>query len=98
MPTLSNMSLTVIALLVLALLWTWQRNHPSFDLSDLITGDNGKVSSKKFMQTGAWVVATWGFVTLIQDGKMNELYFTGYMTVSFGARIAHDLATKGAAP
>jgi len=97
--TTSNIALCIGALIGLLLLWQWQRSHPNFDLSDLITGDNGKVSATKFTQMGAWVVATWGFVTLIQQGKMTELYFTGYMTVSLGVRVAKDLWGKpGATP
>lgn len=97
-PTVSNMSLSGIALVVLVLLWRWTRSHPEFDLADLITGTNGKVSATKFAQTGAWVVSTWGFVTLIQQGKMTEWFFAGYMGVCFGARVAKDALTKPPTP
>jgi ABC-type Mn2+/Zn2+ transport system permease subunit len=96
MPTVSNLALSLIALGVLVALFMWQRSHPNFDLSDLITGDNGKVSATKFAQTGAWVVATWGFVTLIQQGKMTEWYFGAYMAASFGVRVAKDALSKPA--
>jgi len=95
-PSVSNLSLTVISLVALILLWRWTRSHPEFDLADLITGDNGKVSATKFAQTGAWVVATWGFVTLIQQGKMTEWFFAGYMGVCFGAKVAKDALAKPA--
>lgn len=96
MPTLSNLSLSFIALGALALMWRWTRSHPNFDLSDLLTGDNGRVSSTKLLKTGAWVVGTWGFVTLIQQGKMTEWYFAGYMGISFGVSIARDVFGKTA--
>lgn len=98
MPTVSNLALCSIALVGLLLLWHWTRSHPEFDLSDLITGDNGKVSTTKFFQTMAGVTATWGFVTLIQQGKMTEFYFIGYMTAVFGVRIAKDMMSKPNAP
>jgi hypothetical protein len=93
-PTVSNLSLSGISILALFLLWRWQRSHPEFDLADLITGDNGKVSTTKFAQSGAWVVATWGFVTMVQQGRMTEWYFTAYMAACFGARIAKDALAK----
>jgi Protein of unknown function (DUF2644) len=94
MPTISNLALSVIALVALLVLWSWQRGHPEFDLSDLITGDNGRVSTSKFMQAGAWVVGTWGFVTMVQQGKMTEWYFAGYMGLCFGVRVAKDIWGK----
>lgn len=96
--TASNVSLSLIALMALLFLWKWTRSHPLFDLADLITGDNGKVSATKFAQTGAWVVGTWGFVTLIQQEKMTEWYFTGYMALSFGVRVAKDVFGKPVEP
>ena len=86
-------------LLALLLLWHWTRSHPHFDLSDLITGTNGKVSATKFAQTGAFIVATWGFATLVEQGKMTEYYFAGYMLAFVGARVTKDaLAKPGDAP
>lgn len=94
MPEVSNLSLTGIALFTLIMLWRWQRSHPEFDLADLITGDNGKVSATKFAQTGAWVVATWGFVTMVQQGKLTEWYLAAYMGFSFGTRVIKDVMAK----
>ena len=96
--TISNFALCGIAIAVLLMCWKWTRSHPDFDLSDLLTGENGRVSASKFMQTGGWTVGTWGFVTLIQEGKMSEWYFTGYMALCFGVRIAKDALTKPDAP
>lgn len=96
MITMSNLSLSIGAVVGLLLLWQWQRTHPAFDLSDLVTGDNGKVSATKFAQTTALVVGTWGFITLIQQAKMSEWYFLGYMTAFLGTRIAKDALTAKA--
>lgn len=92
--TLSNLSLSVGAVVALLILWHWQRSHPHFDLSDLITGDNGRVSSTKFVQTATWIVATWGFVTLVQQGSMTEWYMAAYLGLGYGMRVARDALTK----
>lgn len=81
---LSTSMFAVIVISALIMLLRWQKNHPLIDLSDLITGDNGRVSSSKFCQTGAWVVSTWGFASMVQQGKMTEWYFIGYMTAWTG--------------
>lgn len=88
---LATASLAMLFAMVLAMMFRWQRSHPNFDISDLITGDNGRVSGRKFTQVGAWVVSTWGFATMIQQGKMTEWYFIGYMTVWAGLRAVQDL-------
>lgn len=90
--------LAVLALLASFLLWKWTKNHPSFDLSDLLTGDNGRVSISKFGQTCALAVSTWGFVVLVQQGKLTEFYFIGYMTVWTGAKLIQSSIDKKATP
>lgn len=90
--------LVALATLVAILLYRWQHNHPKFDLSDLLTGDNGRVSLAKFGQTAALVVSTWGFAVLIQQGKLTESYFIGYMTVWAGYRLAQDAIGKKTGP
>lgn len=92
--SLSNTSLTLLAILAAYLFTYWTKVHPAFDLSDLITGPNGKVSAHKFGQTGAWVVSSWGFVTLIQQNAMTEYYFLGYMGVWAGLRAWQDRTAK----
>lgn len=96
MPTISNLALSTMGIVVLIMLWRWQHNHPHFDLADLITGDNGRVSSTKTLKTGGWAIGTWGFITLIQQGKMTEWYFIGYMTASFGVAVFKDVFSKPA--
>ncbi len=82
----AQIMLVVLVLLTGYLLYTWQHNHPVFDLADLLTGDNGRVSLNKFSQVTALVVSTWGFAALVQQGKLSEVYFIGYMSVWTGAR------------
>lgn len=66
---LAPITLFVLALLVLWLLVRWQRSHPEFDLADLLTGDNGKVSLAKFGQAAALVVSTWGSLCWCSRGS-----------------------------
>lgn len=95
---LPNLTLLLIVLLVGLVLLRWQKSHPAFDLADLLTGDNGKVSLSKFGQAAALVVSTWGFAVLVQQGKLTEFYFVGYMTVWAGYRLVQAKIEKSAAP
>lgn len=92
-PPLMLLGLTI---LVLVLLYRWQKNHVAFDLSDLLTGDNGKVSSSKFAAMCALIVSTWGFVVLVQQGKMSSEYFIGYMITWAGAKLVQSGIDKKA--
>lgn len=95
----THFMLACIVVIAGYLLYTWQHNHPLFDLADLITGDNGKVSLTKFSRACALIVSTWGFASLIQQGKMSEFYFVLYMAVWTGYDVAKLWASKpGAAP
>lgn len=96
----ANLALIVllaVALCAALLLRHWQHSHPDFDLSDLLTGDNGRVSLSKFGQVAALVVSTWGFVVLVEQGKLTETYFLGYMTVWTGSKLIQSRIDKGAA-
>lgn len=90
----ADIALCAGVLLALLVMWHWQRSHPKFDLSDLVTGDNGKVSATKFIQTATWVIASWGFVTLTQDGKMSEWYMAAYLGLAYGTKAIKDVFAK----
>ena len=94
MTTESNILLSIMAVIVLVLLWKWTRSHPMFDLADLVTEENGKVSSSKFMATIGWILMSWGFVTLTQQGKMTEWYMAAYGGLCFGLKMAKDWMNK----
>ncbi len=95
----THIMLASIVVIAGYLLYTWQHNHSNFDLVDLITGDNGKVSLTKFSRACALVVSTWGFATLVQQGKLTETYFVLYMAVWTGYDVAKLWASKtGASP
>lgn len=92
---------TMLGLLVVLcgfLLYTWQHKHDAFDLVDLLTADNGKISLTKFSRAVALVVSTWGFVALVQQGKLTETYFLCYMAVWTGYDVAKIYANKPKAP
>ena len=93
---LSLIALLAVALFAALLIHSWQKSHPEFDLADLLTGDNGKVSLSKFGQVSALIVSTWGFVVLVQQGKLTEFYFIGYMTVWTGAKLIQSGIDKKA--
>ena len=93
---LSLIALLAVALFAALLIHSWQKSHPEFDLADLLTGDNGKVSLSKFGQVSALIVSTWGFVVLVQTGKLTEFYFIGYMTVWTGAKLIQSGIDKKA--
>lgn len=86
----SDLALSVGAIIALIFLLRWTKQHPAFDLSDLLTGDNGRISATKFAQTGTWLISTWGFVTLTQKGLMTEWYFMGYVGLAYGTRVLKD--------
>lgn len=90
--------LAVISVGILAIVARWQKSHMEFDLADLLTGDNGRVSLSKCGQASALVVSTWGFVVLVQQGKLTEWYFLAYMTVWAGYRLAQTAIETKAPP
>jgi hypothetical protein len=90
MITASNISITIIAVFIIFLFVSWSRSHPNFDPTDLITGDNGRISGTKCLAIGGWLVATWGFVTMVQQGRLTEWYFLSYMGLCLGLKSVKD--------
>lgn len=88
--SLDTTVLVIATLVVLISAWLWQRDKKNkFDLLDLISGDDGKLSLAKTGQFVALMVSTWGFVAIIRADKMSEWYFAGYMLAWAGANIAN---------
>ncbi len=84
-----HMSTWMLLLMAVGIAWVlhrWHKSHPNFDLADMITGENGKVSMKKVGVAGAFVVSTWGFIVQVEQGKLTEGYFGLYMAVWCGYR------------
>ena len=61
-----------------------------FSLDDMFLNSKGKTSLAQFSIFTALIVSTWGFVALVQEGKMTEWYMTAYL----GAFVLHGLGTK----
>ena len=78
-------SLSVILLLE-------QRKHGPFNLTDAITGDNGRVSLSKLTQGGAFLFTAWGFVHIIILDKMTEWYYGTFMIAWAGTAVLSRLS------
>lgn len=87
--------IAIAGLVCLVILLRWQRSHPNFDLSDLVTGDNGRVSLSKIGQASALAVSTWGFIVLVEQGKLTEFYFIGYMVAWSATRLTNQYLDRG---
>jgi hypothetical protein len=88
---LPTLALSVIVALVGVVLYIWQRNQNAFDLKDMLVGADGKASINKFGQATALVISSWGFITLVQNDKMTEWFFIGYMSVWSGVNLAKTI-------
>lgn len=77
----SMVALMVGALMALLVAYNWQRDAGNeFDLRDLfIDTTTRRMSPEKTAVMVALGVSSWGFISQIQDGKMTEWYFTGYI-------------------
>jgi len=94
MNYLTEISFAVLAMIAAIILYRWQSNASNtFDLTDILLGDDSKASLYKVGQALALSVSTWGFVILVQQGKLTEWYFTAYMTVWAGANVARTIFT-----
>lgn len=87
------------SIVVFALILTlWSIKHPEFKLADLVTGDNGQVSLRKFATLVALFSSTWAFVTLVEQGKLTEWFFTAYIGVWAAQKVASDITSAVQAP
>jgi hypothetical protein len=91
----TEISLTVILLVLVGLLIRVQLKKDGLDLRWLILDDTTKQPSiHKIGQCLALSVSTWGFVVLTTKGLLTEFYFTGYMTIWAGAVAIDKLLTR----
>lgn len=92
---LVELSFVVISIIAAVIIYRWH-NSPAntFDLVDALLGADGKVSLFKISQAVALSVSTWGFVILIQQGKLTEWYFTAYMSVWATASVVKTIAAQ----
>lgn len=73
----------------LFVLWRWHRDPSlaSFRLVDLIA-ENGALSSRKFMEFGAWVIASVAFVVMTIRGTITAEWLIVYTSVFVLGRAA----------
>lgn len=85
---------SILAVLAVAVMVSMYRFHSNtrfqhFNLLDLITTAEGKISRPAVMEFGAFVLLTWGFVFQVQAGKLTTEY-AGIYVGAFVARAAHS--------
>ena len=86
-----NTLLGVVGLAVAVSMWRFHSNphFQHFNLLDLITTNDGKISRPAVMEMGAFVLMTWGFIVLVQRDKLMEWY-AGIYVGAFVLRAAHS--------
>lgn len=86
----ANLILLGLTMLVAVSLVRFHHNefYKNFNLVDIITCREGKVSRPAVMEFGAWIVATWGFVVLINKNQLSEWYLGAYIG-AFVLRAGH---------
>ncbi len=97
-----NIILTVAGILVLVSLWNLHRRngkYHNFNLVYLLVNKDMFPDGAKCMEVGAWLVMTWGFVTLVTTGKLSDAYTAAYVG-AFAARGAFGafMRSKGDPP
>jgi hypothetical protein len=76
-------------IVTLWVLWRVQRSPKNIDFVDLLLDTDGKASWTKITAIGAFAVASWAFVALVQQGKMTEWLFGLYIAVYSGVPVAY---------
>lgn len=90
-----ELSFAIIAIITAIIVYKWNSNTTNtFNLVDAILGIDGKVSLFKISQAVSLSVSTWGFVILVQQGKLTEWYFTAYMSVWATANVIKTVAAQ----
>jgi hypothetical protein len=90
-----EISLATITLVICVLLYRWHTSPTNkFDLTDCLLGEDGRFSLFKAGQATALIVSSWAFIILVQQGKLTEFYFYGYMGVWSGINLAKNLIGK----
>lgn len=87
---LLNIILIAFAVGIVVSLYRLHRDehYKKFNLVDLITAHDGKVSRPACLETGAWLISSWGFVVFVHKGTIPDWYVTSYLT-AFVLRAAH---------
>lgn len=85
-----NVSLLVILGMACYVAYQWNKSKDhSFQLDQMLVDSvTGKISIEKVGYVTALTIGSWGFIALIQTGKMTESYFMGYLGVFALSRAA----------
>lgn len=94
LPYLPEISLAFFTIIILVILAKWQLHNDNFDLSHMLIGPDGQVSLFKVGQATALVISSWAFVTMVQQDKLTEYYFYGYMAIWSGINLAKNIFGK----
>lgn len=90
-----HISLALMSLVICLLLYRWHTKPGNgFDLTDALLGEDGKFSLYRAGQATALIVSSWAFIVLVQQDKLTEYYFYGYMGVWSGINLAKNLLGK----
>lgn len=97
-----NVTVELIFLVVAAAVGLWvliSLLRRGADPSDLVMGDDGKLSWTKTLACVGGTVFTYGFIHFVGAGTLTEWFFNGYGLICFGAAYAYKLnAIKNGPP
>lgn len=85
-----NSILALIATTVLISMWRFHRDerYKKFNLVDVITARDGRISRPAMMEFGSWVIASWYII--IQANRSEDIHIElGLYLTTFVARAAH---------
>lgn len=83
-PRLVLLSMWGFVAVALGVIVYWSmRSNNAFSALDFICTD-GRGDPAKLAYTGAFLISTWGFWVLIEQGKMTEYFFLGYVGAFVG--------------
>ncbi len=89
--------LCVIVLGQFGYLWWAARNNPLIRLSDLMTGDNGRLASNKAFQYWAFLISGWAMVFLTVTGDMDAIGWGAWVAIWTGAHLGNKAINNTAA-
>ena len=90
-----ELSILFVSIILSVIIYKWHTNpENTFNLAHALMDDTGKTSLFRIGQAVCLISSTWGFVVLIQQGKLTEMYFTTYMGIWAGVGLANKIFGK----
>lgn len=97
--TLSDVVLSIAALLLTLVLISWHTSKDQFDLRWLIVDSTTeKVSLFKTGQLVALLTSTWAFIHEVRGNHLSEWLFFAYVAAWGGVNIANKIVSKETPP